>query len=66
MAKKKMYLTSKEYWNLVEDVNKLIVKIGKKKEAISDSYSRDHLEAAKRALSVVKYNITSVNVNHAS
>ncbi|MBR6843014.1 MAG: hypothetical protein IKM77_12050 [Prevotella sp.] len=64
MAKKKMYLTSKEYWNLVEDVNKLIVKIGKKKEAISDSYSRDYLEAAKRALSVVKYNITSVN--HAS
>ena len=60
-TKKKMYLTEKEYYNLVEDVNKLITKIGKKKEAITDSYSRSFLEAAGRAMGVVKYNVTSVN-----
>ena len=62
MAKKsKIYLTDKEYWGLVEDVNKLMTKISKKREAISDSYSRSFLEAASRAMSVVKYNVTSVN-----
>ena len=60
-TKKKTYLTDKEYYNLVEEANKLITKISKKRESISDSYSRSFLEAASRAMSVVKYNLTSVN-----
>ena len=36
-TKKKVYLTSKEKVSLVEDANKLMTKIGKKRESISDS-----------------------------
>lgn len=59
-TKKKVYLTSKEKVSLVEDANKLMTKIAKKRESITDSYERDFLEAARRAMEVVKYNLSHI------
>ena len=59
-TKKKTYLTTKEKEQLIEDANRLIMKIGKKKESITDSYERDFLEAARKAMTVVKYNLSHI------
>lgn len=59
-TKKKVYLTSKEKVSLVEDANKLMTKIGKKRESITNSYERGFLEAARRAMEVVKYNLSHI------
>jgi len=59
-TKKKTYLTRKEKEQLIEDANRLIMKIGKKKESITDSYERDFLEAARKAMTVVKYNLAHI------
>lgn len=59
-TKKKVYLTAKEKTQLIEDANKLMNKIGKKRESITDSYERDFLEAARKAMTVVKYNLSHI------
>lgn len=59
-TKKKVYLTSKEKVSLVEDANKLMTKIAKKRESITNSYERDFLEAARRDMEVVKYNLSHI------
>ena len=59
-TKKKTYLTQAEKLSLVKDVNNLLTKITKKKATITDSYERDFLEAARRAVEVAKYNITTI------
>lgn len=59
-TKKKTYLTSKEKDQLINEANKLIAKIGKKRESITDSYERDFLEAARKAMTVVKYNLSHI------
>lgn len=60
MATKKMYLTAKEKDSLIKDVNNLLTKITKKRASITDSYQRDFLEAARRAVEVAKYNIVTI------
>ena len=37
-----------------------VAKIGKKRESITNSYERDFLEAARRAMEVVKYNLSHI------
>ncbi len=59
-TKKKVYLTSKEKVSLVENANKLMTKIAKKRESITSSYERDFLKAAHRAMEVVKYNLSHI------
>lgn len=43
-ARKKMYLTSTEKLSIRESINKLILKISKKRDGISDSYERDYMK----------------------
>lgn len=59
-TKKKVHLTSKEKVSLVEDANKLMTKIAKKRESITSSYERDFLKAAYRAMEVAKYNLSHI------
>lgn len=54
---KKEYLTAKEKQDLVKAFNTFAVKLDKKIESVSAGYDKDFLMAAKKALSVVKYNI---------
>lgn len=60
VAKKKAYLTPKEKLSLIEDCNRLIVRLQKKHAAISDSYERTYLEDARQCVSKAKSNLLNI------
>lgn len=59
-ARKKMYLTSTEKMSILESINKLITKMEKKRDSISDSYERSYLKDTIKAVKDAKRSFSNI------